>query len=90
MKTEVGKKAGGLIRKGSPVSVIFTFFLLILLFSSGAVGDKQDTRVSISISPANPPEGVAFTVTGFLTDVSGTPLGNKRITLESSPDVDLT
>lgn len=88
MRTDVGKKPGRYMWQRLYAPVFFVFFLVILFFSASVVGDKQETRLSISIAPENPPQGYAFTVTGVLTDTDGSPLGNKRISLESSPDGD--
>jgi len=40
--------------------------------------------MSIEIKPENPSIEESFHVTGFLTTAEGKPLGNKRVTLESS------
>jgi len=90
MKTDVGKKSGRYMWQRLHAPFFFIFLLVFLFFSAGAVGDKQETRLSISITPENPPQGHAFTVTGILTDTGGSPLGNKRISLGSSPDGDPT
>lgn len=86
MKTDVGRKTGKNRCRGCFFQVIL-FFLLVITFSvSGVVGEKVDTQLSVSVLPDAPPEGVSFTVTGTLTDINNNPLGNKRVSLESSPD----
>lgn len=87
MITDVGKKSR--IHAGQMVFVpVFFLFLVLFFICPGVAADKQETRISISLSPENPTEGQAFTISGVLTDIVGSPLGNKRVSLESSPDGD--
>ncbi len=87
MKSDMGNYSG--ICSGHWISIpLLIFFLVTCFICSWAAADKQETLISITVTPENPPEGYAFTVTGTLTDASGSPLGNKRVSLESSPDGD--
>lgn len=90
MKTDLGRKSGGDRFRSRIMPGFFLFSVALILLSSGAYGEKQDTQLTISVIPDNPPAGISFNVSGILTDVRGTPLGNKRITLESSPDGDVS
>ncbi|NLL10243.1 MAG: PEGA domain-containing protein, partial [Methanomicrobiales archaeon] len=67
---------------------VLIFILMMVSFCSPALGDRIETSISIKTTPDAPPEGCSFTVTGTLTDSTGSPLGNKRVNLESSPDGD--
>ena len=83
---------GKILRKylWQPVFIqVFIFFMVILSSCSSVYGDKLETEISITTIPEDPPEGYAYTVTGTLTDAADSPLGNKRVNLESSPDGDL-
>ena len=87
MKSETGIFSG--VRPfGSVFFLIFLCMLIIFGSCSSVSGAKQKTQITLVVTPENPPEGYAFTVTGILTDAAGLPLGNKRIALESSPDGD--
>lgn len=46
--------------------------------------EKVQTNLTIGIEPENPTINESFYVTGLLTKADGKPLGNKRVTLESS------
>ncbi len=87
MKSDMGKYSGVCPWQSVYIPVLI-FFLVLCISCSCAAGEKQGTQISITVTPENPPEGYAFTVTGTLTDAAGSPLGNKRIALESSPDGD--
>jgi hypothetical protein len=87
MKSDMGNYSGICSRQWILIPLLIFFLVLCSLFS-WAAADKQETLITITVTPENPPEGYAFTVTGTLTDASGSPLGNKRVSLESSPDGD--
>jgi hypothetical protein len=58
---------------------------LMLIFSSpGILAEKTPVTLTIKSVPDAPELNHGFHVTGTLSTVSGEPLGNKRITLESS------
>jgi len=60
--------------------------MTLLCLCQGVSGEKQETYLSVTVQPEDPPMGTAFTVTGNLTGAEGNPLGNKRVILQSSPD----
>jgi hypothetical protein len=77
-------------RKGVILFPLVFFILKFLLSCTCQAVEKRETQISMVITPENPPAGVAYTVTGILSDVSGAPLGNKRVILETSPDGNLS
>ncbi len=89
MKSDVGKKTQ--VHGRVLFYSLSVFFILIFLLSCTCQAvEKRETQISMVITPENPPAGVAYTVTGILSDVSGAPLGNKRVILETSPDGNLS
>lgn len=88
MSSDVGSKSGGSYPWFRVIAAVTLLSMVTLVSCSSAAGEKQVTSITISISPEMPGEGIAFTITGVLNGPDESPLGNKRVVLESSPDGD--
>jgi len=76
------KSLSKLKRSSFILLLAFIFCIMTLTGFSGA--EKVQTNLTIKINPENPEYGQGFQITGLLLTADGKPLGNKRITLETS------
>ncbi len=62
--------------------ILITFVLVWCGFGICVSAEKVQTQITISTDPADPGADLPFTVKGVLSDADGSPLGNKKVSLE--------